>query len=40
VQQPIEPMVQQPAMAEPAAKPANEKNNLGVPAFLRRPTRK
>ena len=40
VQQPVEPMVQQPVMAEPAAKPANEKNNLGVPAFLRRPTRK
>ncbi|MBP3647666.1 MAG: cell division protein FtsZ [Clostridia bacterium] len=39
VQQPAEP-VQQPTMAEPAPKPATERNNLGVPAFLRRPTRK
>ena len=38
VQQPVEPVA--PVQPEPAAKPAVEKNNLGVPAFLRRPTRK
>ncbi len=39
VQQPME-MPVQPIQPEPIAKPAVEKNNLGVPAFLRRPTRK
>ncbi len=44
--QPVAPMQQpveapaQPIQPEPIAQPAVEKNNLGVPAFLRRPTRK
>ena len=32
--------VRQPVQPEPVAQPTVEKNNLGVPAFLRRPTRK
>ena len=40
-QQPVEqPVPQQPAQPEPAPQPTVERDSLGVPAFLRRPTRK
>lgn len=39
-QKPVEPMPQQPVQAEPAQPSQVERNSLGVPAFLRRPTRK